>query len=211
MQAQSGQQPSPPVAVNLPVLIMAVTPVTPTTCHAAYLPDQQFDTFQGNYINLYSEYATPGDVHPCPFAIWFTKREIGVPTSIAWFMSWTWPKGLQIQDTLHRLLTRHDLCFGQVPLLYNGAGLAFFGDNFNGQVPTTVTLSDNWFNHQIGPFQVLVPTHGLLAQEMAAHPKNHDLFGSYQAGQGADVVETVNTRTLVLIPNCYAVLFLTSE
>ena len=46
---------------------------------------------------------------------------------------------------------------------------------------------------------------------MAAHPKNHDLFGSYQAGQGADVVETVNTRTLVLIPNCYAVLFLTSE
>ena len=199
-----GQPPPPPIAAlpQQPVPHHAV--VAPTTYHATY-SDPQYDTFQGNYINLYNEYAT-GNVQPLPLRnLVYRAGNGGTFLHCLVHVSdpMAGPDDLGRIVALHRL-TRHDSRFGQLPLPYGGLGLAFFGDILNGQVPTTVTVPDTWFN-QIGPIQV--PTHGLLAQEMAAHP-NDDLFGPYQAGQ-ADV-GPVTTCTLVLVPNCYAAPFLTT-
>jgi hypothetical protein len=83
-------------------------------------------------------------------------------------------------------------------------GLAFYGDTQHGQVPTTVTVPDAWFN-QIGPVQV--PTIGLLGQELAAQPQA-ELFGPYTAGQPD--VEPISTRAIILVPNRYVVPFLST-
>ena len=190
-----------PVIANPPAPLAAVAP---TTYHAAYT-DQQYDTFQGNYVNLYNEYAT-GNVQPLPLRNSVYRAGNGgtfLHCLVHVLDPTAGPDDPGRIIALHRL-TRHDVRFGQLPLPYDGLGLAYFGDVYNGQVPTTVTIPDTWYN-QIGPVQV--PDHGLLAQEMAANP-NGQLFGPYQAGQ-ADV-QPVTTRALVLVPNCYAAPFLTT-
>ena len=101
----------------------------------------------------------------------------------------------------HRL-TRRDTEFGHQAMPYDGQGLGFFGDVELGQAPASVVIPDAMFN-QIGPVQV--PDAGLLAQEMAQDP-GAELFGPYQAGT-ADV-QPITTRSLMIVPNRYATLFL---
>jgi len=84
-------------------------------------------------------------------------------------------------------------------------GLAFYGDTQHGQVPTSLTVPDAWFN-QTGIVQA--PTVGLLSQELAAQPLA-ELFGPYAAGDPD--VEPISTRTIILVPNRYVVPFLSTS
>eukprot|EP00428_Durinskia_dybowskii_P020686 CAMPEP_0170201798 /NCGR_PEP_ID=MMETSP0116_2-20130129/364_1 /TAXON_ID=400756 /ORGANISM="Durinskia baltica, Strain CSIRO CS-38" /LENGTH=139 /DNA_ID=CAMNT_0010452031 /DNA_START=256 /DNA_END=671 /DNA_ORIENTATION=- len=78
------------------------------------------------------------------------------------------------------------------------------GDVLNGQVPTSVHIPDNLFN-QLPAVQV--PTDGLMAQLLQAEP-NAPMLGPFAASE-ADVTPVV-TRSVVVVPNEYARLFLTT-
>jgi hypothetical protein len=167
--------------------------------------DAQNDTFQGNYINLYHEYAV-GNTQPLPLrnAVY---KDGNVGVYLHGLVHVLDPAaGVDDPGTIvavHRL-TRHESRFGQVRAAFDGLGLAYYGDIINGQAPSTVVIPDTWFN-QTAPVQV--PTHGLLAQAFAAEP-NAESFGPYQAGQ-ADV-NPLTTRQIILVPNKYVTPFLTT-
>jgi len=202
MQAPPAAPPAnvPPVAVGPPLGV----PVAPNTYHEKY-SDPANDPFAGNYVNLYNEFAV-GNTQPLALRT-AVYRDGNVGTYLHGLV--------HVKDVLagpddpgtivavHRL-TRHDARLGQVPQAFDGLGLAFFGDVVNGQAPTTVMVPDLWFNQTA---QIQAPTVGLLAQQLAAHP-DQEMFGPYLAGQ-ADVTPVV-TRRMVLVPNRYAVPFLST-
>ena len=203
MQAQPAPQANVPPAVP-PVQQLPGAAVASNTYLDKYL-DAQNDSFNGNYVNLYNEYAV-GNTQPAQLrnAI-YKDGNVGIHLHGLVHVRET-NAGADDPGTIvavHRL-TRHESRFGQVTSPYDNLGLAYYGDVINGQAPTTVVVPDNWFN-QTAPAQV--PTHGLLAQEMAADP-NAEVFGPYPAGQ-ADV-DPITTRQIILVPNMYATPFLTA-
>jgi hypothetical protein len=200
MQAPPAPQANVPVVAVGPPL---GAPTAPTTYHEKY-QDPSTDIFAGNYINLYNEFSV-GNTQPAALRNAIYRDGNGG----------TYLHGLvHVKDALagpgdpgtivavHRL-TRHEPRFALLPLPYDNIGFAFFGDVVNGQAPTTVMVPDIWFNQTT---QVQAPTHGLLAQELAADPAQ-EVFGPYAAGQ-ADVTPVVSRR-MVLVPNRYALPFLT--
>jgi hypothetical protein len=199
----AGQQPPIAVPPAIPPVLPAAN-VPPTTYLDQYL-DAKHDSFQGNYVNLYNEYAV-GNTQPAPLRTAVYKAG-NSGTFLHGLVHVRDPTGLPDDPgtivAVHRLV-RHESYIGQVPVPYDNLGLAFYGDVINGQAPTTVTIPDMWFNQT--PV-VQVPTHGRLLQEFALHPNMH-LFGPYMAGE-PDVTPIV-TRPLMLVPNKYVTPFLTS-
>jgi hypothetical protein len=176
---------------------------TSTDIYRAMYLDARYDSFNGNYVNLYHEYTVGQNT---PAALRNSVYRAGNGGTHLHALAHVRDAGADPQDPgrivgLHRL-TRHDPRFGQAPLPFDNMGLAFYGDTQHGQVPTTVTIPDAWFN-QIGPVQV--PTHGKLGQEFVAQPQA-ELFGPYAAGEPD--VEPISTRAVMLVPNRYVVPFL---
>ena len=176
----------------------------PNTYLEKYL-DPAHDVFNGNYVNLYNEYAV-GNLTPAELRA-ATYRDGNMGTFLHVLVHVRDPAaGPNDPGTivaLHRL-TRHETRLGQTQYAFDNLGLAYYGDVINGQAPSTVVIPDTWYN-QVGPVQS--PNHGLLAQEFAADP-NAASFGPYLAGT-ADV-DPVSTRPVVLVPNKYAAPFLTA-
>jgi hypothetical protein len=205
MQAVPGTGQPAAAAAPQPPVPMALLATSPDTYRTMYI-DPRYDHFHNNYVNLYNEYAI-GQNAPA------TLRNSVYPTgnggTYLHALVHVREVGADPNDPgriigLHRL-TRHEPRFGQTALPYDNMGLAFYGDTQHGQVPTTLTVPDAWFN-QIGPVQA--PTLGLLGQELAAQPLA-ELFGPYAAGDPD--IEPVSTRTLILVPNCYVVPFLSTS
>jgi hypothetical protein len=167
--------------------------------------DPSLDVFQGNYVNLYNEYAV-GNNTPAALRN-ATYRDGNMGTFLHVLVHVRDPTaGPDDPGTivaLHRL-TRHEARLGQAQYPFDNLGLAFYGDVINGQAPSTVVLPDAWFN-QVGPVQT--PNHGLLTQQFAAHP-DETAVGPFNAGT-ADV-DPITTRPAILVPNKYAAPFLTA-
>ena len=193
--------PLPPAGVPAP---QAGPLVVPNTYLEKYL-DQSYDAFHGNYINLFNEYAVGNNTPAALRNATYRDGNMGTYLHVLVHVldAQAGPNDPGTIVALHRL-TRHEARLGQAQYPFDNLGLAFYGDVINGQAPSTVVIPDTWFN-QIGPVQS--PSHGLLAQEMAAHP-NSNSFGPYVAGV-ADVTP-VTTRQVILVPNKYAAPFLTA-
>lgn len=195
--------PQPPHP-NLNQHLMPALPVQHNTYREAYMHPTT-DPFQGNYINLYNEYnvgtTTPLDLRNAIYR----DGNNGVYLNI--LMHVRDPAAAPADPGLivgyHRL-TRRDTRLGQVPLPFDGQGLAYFGDVLNGQSPTTVVIPDPLYN-QLPVVQV--PTGARFQQLFAAEPER-GTFGPFAAGDPD--VEAVVTRGLIVIPNKYVVPFLTA-
>lgn len=178
----------------------------PLTYHGRYL-DPNFDSFSGNYINLYNEYAV-GQTQPVQLrnAV-YRDGNNGKPLHVLVHVRVAPAPGAPADPGMivafHRL-TRHDTPFGQVQMSFDNMGLGFFGDIIDGQAPTTVVIPDNLYTQLP---QTQVPDAGLLAQLFAADPAA-EVFGPYAAGDPD--VTAITTRQLVIVPNCYAAPFLTT-
>jgi hypothetical protein len=134
----------------------------PLTYRDMYL-DPRYDTFSGNYINLYNDYAI-GNTPPAPMR-YAVYRDGNARTYLHALLHIREPQA-HPHDPGHHL-TRHDTGLGLLPTPFNGIGLAYYGDVLNGQVPTTVVMNDTLFNQTN---IVQVPTHGLIAQQHAGDP-----------------------------------------
>jgi hypothetical protein len=194
--AQLGGQPAAVAAANL---LPGPQPSTYTELYA----NPAYDRFAGNYVNMYNEFAV-GNALPLALrqAI-YRDGNVGSPMHVLVHVRdpAADPDDPGLIVSYHRL-TRRDTEFGHQAMPYDGQGLGFFGDIELGQAPATVVIPDAMFN-QVGPVQV--PNPGLLTQEFAQDPAA-ELVGPYQAGT-ADV-QPVTTRSLMLVPNRYAALFL---
>jgi hypothetical protein len=193
--------PAPPPGYAAPVNPGQLLPA-PATYFGKYTDPAQ-DTFGGNYVNLYNEFAV-GQVQPAPLRQ-NIYRDGNVGTGMH-ILAHVRDPAANPDDpgrivAYHRL-TRRNTGMGRQAMPFDGQGLAFFGDIMSGQVPMTVVVPDNVFN-QVGPVQV--PEVGLITQGFAADPAAESL-GPFAAGT-ADV-SPVTTRQAMIVPNKYASLFL---
>ena len=178
--------------------------VVPNTYLEKYL-DPSLDVFQGNYVNLYNEYAVGNNTPAALRNATYRDGNMGTFLHVLVHLRdpTAGPNDPGTIVALHRL-TRHEARLGQAQYPFDNLGLAYYGDVINGQAPSTVVIPDAWFN-QVGPVQT--PNHGLLTQQLEAHP-DEIAVGPYIAGT-ADV-DPITTRPAILVPNKYAAPFLTA-
>ena len=200
------QAPPPPLVpqpAGAPAL-QAGPIVVPNTYLDKYL-DQAHDVFNGNYINLYHEYAvgnnTPATLRNASYRDGNMGTFLHLLVHVRDLQAGPDDPGTIV--ALH-CLTRHEARLGQAQYAFDNMGLAFYGDVINGQAPSTVVVPDHWFN-QVGPTQV--PTHGLLNQQLVADPAAQSV-GPFNA-RDPDVTPIL-TRHVILVPNKYAAPFLTA-
>ena len=133
--------------------------------YQSWYADPTSDPFEGNYVNLYHEYATGGRHTPASLRDGlYNSGNAGTPIHILVHIR---DPQAAVEDpgyivAYHRL-TRHVARFGQIGRPFDGHGHAFMGDIVEGQVPVTVQVSDSLFNQLT---VVQIPTTPRLAQIM---------------------------------------------